>query len=227
MKRDESVFFFTLVDFLITALFFGLVLYALAVPAFAEATSSQKDAIKRAETLAAATGISDLTELTDRLTRLGPVKDVEATVDFVREAGGLAEIERSQLLIKEAGGFDSVAVVLAKLRKEGYGVPPCRYTLRGDGQKIPVMVASVSATDSLITFLTRTPVLDTIMDRLGLSFAAVQSLPLRDFRRVFAPLARQYPDCRFHVTFIEQTRYVDARDAVFGAGFRWLRIVKR
>lgn len=226
MKRDESVFFFTLVDFLITALFFGLVLYALAAPAFAEATSSQEEATMTAEALAAATGISDLTELTDRLTRLGPVKDLETTVNVVRKAGGLAEVQRTQLLIKEAGGFDSVAAVLAKLRREGFGVPPCRYTLRADGQKIPTVVATVSATDTSVTFVARTPVLDTIVARLAVSFAAVESLPLREFRRVFSPLVRQYPDCRFHIRFIEQTRYVDARDAVSGAGFR-LNIVRR
>lgn len=213
MKRDESVFFFTLVDFLITALFFGLVLYAAAVSASVEANAAEEEAQRRVEALAMATGVSDLTELTDRLSRLGPVKDLEAMAVLVQQAGGVAQVQRGQNLIQSSGGVDSIETAIAKLRREGYGIPPCVYTRAPNGDMISTRIATVRATDATISFESRTPVLDSILRSLGLSFSEVQTLTLRDFRRTFQPVVQRNPGCRYSITLIEDTRYVDARDS--------------
>ena len=89
MKRDESVFFFTLVDFLLTALFLGVVLYVLAESASAADVQRQAETQRALAEMRAATGISDIRELTDRLTRLGPVRDAETGMEAIRSIGCL------------------------------------------------------------------------------------------------------------------------------------------
>lgn len=214
MKKDDSVFFFTLVDFLLTAIFFGLVLFAVSASRTAKESGEQLRAKAAIDSLVRASGTSDLTELTDKLTRLGPLRDAGELAAFVKAAGGLPELQRNDSLLARAGGRDSVAAALARLERieGGLGKPPCLYAMRAN-RKVVIPLATVTASDSAVRFTSRTERLDSVLHMLGRSFESVQELSLVGFHRAFAPLVVKQPACRYSLTFIEHTRYVDARDA--------------
>lgn len=223
MRRDESVFFFTLVDFLVTALFFGVVLYAMGMHAKTADAKETANARKAVESLKSAAGVSNITELTNVLTKLAPVKDIEPIVTSVRNVGGLPALVRIDSLIQSVGGIDSAVAILARARRgEGYGKPPCLFTLAAKGRKVPRLVATVWGSDSTITFTALTGALDTLLTELNLSYASVDTLSLLEFRQAFAKLPTLRTDCRYWIGFIERTPYVYARDAV-NAGFVFVK----
>ena len=216
MRRDESVFFFTLVDFLVTTLFFGLMLVAVSQARASEEKGAAKKNAIAVDTLKKLTGISDLTELTDRLTRLGPLKSAEQALSEVKKAGGMREAHRALELVAKAGGADTVTARLLRLSaREGAGKPHCIFT-ESLGIKEAKVLASVVANDSTIDFRGTTPELEAVLASLGTQFAQVRSLRFADFRRGFERLRAVQPDCMYTLDFTERTRYVDARDAVRG-----------
>lgn len=218
MKRDDSVFFFTLVDFLVTTLFFGLVLYAMAGDASAATVTKNNEEAFAVKRIVGATGVSDLTELTDRLTRLGPIKDIEQTKAYVDSTGGLVKLQEIQALVRAAGGLDSLSVAMVKLRRqEGYGKPPCRFVMGSDGRKSPTDIARARATDSTISLITRFPAFDSLVTKLGIVLPPGGVFTLSEFRREFARIPEMEPNCRYWIEFVEQTRYVDARDSAYTA----------
>jgi len=201
-RRDDSVFFFTIVDLLIITIFLGLVLYVFAQKSTADQAMELQRKTRQLEALSAATGVSNITELTDKLTRLGPIKEIEAAVTAVHEIGGR----------------DSLRAGFERLRKhEGQDLPPCLYELK-DGVRTVTPLATVIAADSTISFDASTPQLEEVLDRLGITYEAVAVLSLAAFRSTFDALLRLRPDCRYTMTVIEQTKYVAARDAI-GASF--------
>ena len=71
MRQSEHVLYITLIDFLIQLIFLGLVLsviYSASQPSMDE----QERATEVLTKIKQLTGISDLTEITDTQTRLGP-----------------------------------------------------------------------------------------------------------------------------------------------------------
>lgn len=213
MKRDDSVFFFTLIDFLVASLFFGLVLFAVQQKEAEAADRAKAMSASEMKRLRAATGVSDLTELTDRLTRLGPVRDVERAVAAVAAAGGALQVERAVETVKAAGGPDSVLARIERLKaKEGAGLPHCLK----DNAGAAVPVATLVATDSNLTMLSKTPAMDDVLKKIGARYEDVRVLPFPQFRRVFLRLKEVTPECRYTVYFQERTRYVYARDAISG-----------
>ena len=212
MRRDNSVFFFTLVDFLLTTTFFALVLYALS--AHNANNAGRKTAEAELSEISKAAGVSDLTELTDALTRLGPIRDALKDVETVKRAGGAAQVARVTQLVSAEGGYDSVTASLARLRKkEGYGKPPCEFVVDKNGNRTATDIGVIQANDSVITFVRPTAPLDSLLDALHLSFDEVRSLGLKAFQGKFAPVVALRPDCRYFIRFEEHTRFVDARDA--------------
>lgn len=223
MRRDESVFFFTLVDFLLTALFFGLVLVAVGSARAQRQIDTEKKLTSLADSLRQATGISDLTVLTDRLTRLGPLRDAEAAVQVIKDAGGLNAARMSTKLVAGVGGADTVAARLQRLsEREGVGRPHCLFT-DVVGRREAIALATVIATDTTLSFERETPQLRKVLTRLGRSYEDVHSMRLNDFRRTFSRLPQLQPTCLYTVDFIERTPYVYARDAVRGIFYQRIR----
>lgn len=223
MKRDDSVFFFTLVDFLLTALFFGFVLLAVGRAQAREDAEEQRTSKAAVDSIRKATGISDLTELTDRLTRLGPLSKAQEARQIVAQAGGPEAARRSLSTVSAAGGSDSVAARLERLQqREGAGKPHCLYqeTARG---KEAIVLATVVGTDSTLAFERETPHLQAVLTRMGRTFDDVRLLRLEEFRRIFAQLVRLEPSCLYTIDFIERTRFVDARDAARGLFYMRIR----
>jgi hypothetical protein len=214
MKRSDDVFFFTLIDFLLQVFFFGLLLYV-----FAQSNQNELEKIRRQddeviEKLKIVSGFSNLTELTDILTNLAPMKELKGTSDFIRKAGGLDKVTLAVNTVESVGGTEAVAQRLEKLRKleEGSGKPPCLFSLAGD-KKQAKSLATVIATDSTIIFQENNSDLEDTLRQIGRSFESVRELPLAQFRQVFASLLSKRPECRYTLRFREHTSLVHARDA--------------
>lgn len=218
MKRSDDVFFFTLIDFLLQAFFFGLLLYVVARGTNVGVEHERAERDKQIEKLKRAAGVSNLTELTDLLTKLAPIRDLKGTADFVARAGGTENIMSKVALVDAAGGVENLGNKLQKLRKleEGTGRPPCLYDVV-NGKKIVRPLAVVVASDTRIAFQQTNPELEKVLSMLGREFVAVHDLPLAEFRRTFSILIAKKPECRYTLTFREQTRFVDARDAAQSA----------
>jgi hypothetical protein len=216
MRRDDSVFFFTLVDFLVTALFFGLVLFAVGSNRTSQAAVAHRKLESSVDSIRHATGISDLTELTDHLTRLGPVVRAESAVQTVKAAGGLAEVKGLVQTVVDAGGTDSVTARLERLRQkeQGVGKPHCLPVESDPKQAIPF--ATVIATDSTMMFERNTPELRAILGKLGKRFEDVRVLKPEAFREAFEPILSLEPTCLHTLVLIERTKYVYARQALTG-----------
>lgn len=214
MNRTDNVFLLTLIDFLLQIIFFGIFVYAVDVASSPNSAASES-AIKR---LLAHFGISDLVTLTDRLTRLVPAEAITNTRLFKTpgEAKKLADLEYFEGM---HGNLSEVPAKLEKLRKfeDGIGKPPCIYSVGPDGKRIPRSIATLVGTETTIAFRATTDELNDVLQLLGVPFPEVRSLSLRQFRETFAPLRQMKPDCRYFVTFIEATRYVEPRDAVNSA----------
>lgn len=214
MKRSDDVFFFTLIDFLLQIFFFGLLLYVVGRSVNVGAEHDRAEREKQIEQIKRAAGVSNLTELTDLLTKLAPIQDLQGTADFIARSGGSENVRKNVELVDNAGGAESLERKLEKLRKleEGTGRPPCLYD-EVDGRKIVRPLAVVVANDTHIIFQKTSPELEKVLSMLGREFATVRELPLAEFRKTFSTLVSKKPECRYTLTFREQTRFVDARDA--------------
>jgi hypothetical protein len=227
MRRDDSVFFFTLVDFLLTALFFGLMLFAIGRERSAREKHAQTKLASAVDSLSRATGISDITILTDRLTRLGPLKNAEIATQLVMSAGGPAKAKKALATVAEAGGSDTVAMRLERLRQqEGAGKPHCLFT-EVAGRKEATVLASVVATDSSLAIEHETPQLRAVLTSMRRTFSEVRTMSLHEFRRTFEQVLRIQPGCLYTINFIERTRYVDARDAARGLFYMRIHRITR
>lgn len=215
MKKTDDVFFFTLIDFLVQVFFFGLLLFVLAQAKQAEQNKKAKQESTQVQAIKHATGVSNLTELTDYLTKLAPIRELRGISDFIRSAGGIEQAKKSVEVVANAGGATNVVERLEKLKRleEGSGKPPCNFTVVGN-RKIPVPVATVVATDTTIRFKSKTAEFEEILKLLGRPFESIAELSHKDFRESFSSLDRKKPDCRFWLQFEEETNLVFARDAV-------------
>jgi hypothetical protein len=216
MKRDDAVFFFTFIDLLVQIVFFGLLLYAL----------SEAAASKQARELRAVTGTSDLTELTDELTRLVPPNEAKLLIETLRTLPAADAIKRAMDIVQEFGGPAKLREALEKLRRaeEGSGKPPCLFDMV-NGKRVPRHIATVVASDAEIRFESVTDDLSEVLRIVGRSVDSVQRLSLEDFKTTFRPVTNRKPECRYWLRFIETTRFVDARDAAYAAFL--LKIEKR
>lgn len=211
MKRGDSVYFLTLVDFLLNALFFGLVLFA------AGRAKSTQLGVQHAQvdTLRKVTGISDLAELTDQLTRLVPLRNARAATTLVDQLGGIEKTRRLAGILSDAGGMDSLQARLQRLAlREGAGKPHCLFTTDADGRKVAIPVARVTATDSLIEFTNNTHELRQILEALGVSYESVRELPYAEFRRAFGRLGEK--SCTYTLRVRELTNYKYPRETLRG-----------
>ena len=214
MRRDDSVFLFTLVDFFVTALFFGLVLFALDHAKTKKLQLDKVELTTAVDTLTRAAGVSSLRELTDRLTRLGPVKDAQAAVQTVKAAGGVSKIGEALTTLAAAGGTDSVAARLERLRQheEGVGLPHC--LVSDTNSKQAKLLAKAIASDSTVSFVRNTPQLGDALALVNVEFQQVAVMSLPEFHRLFSRLATARPKCLYTIEFEEHTRYTEPRDAV-------------
>jgi len=217
VRHSDNVFFFTLIDFLVQVAFFGLMLHVVQRAAEAQVVKISKVDASAIDRLKKATGVSNMTELTDDLSNLGPIKELKGTADFIAKSGGAAGLKKMQSAVESAGGADKIAESLERLRKyeEGSGKPPCLYHVV-NGKKTAKTIATVVASDATIKIQDSTSDLADVLKKVGRSFDSVKDLSHSDFRIAFAPLVQSDPSCRYTLRFIEATNFVHARDATRG-----------
>lgn len=206
-RRDDSVFFFTLVDLLLTAIFLGLMLYVFGKEDSLAERARNTKLEKQVADLADAAGVSDIVALTDEFTRLGPVREIKSDLAAVAEVGGRESLR---------AGF-------AKLKsREGLDLPPC--LVDDNNTDLVLTIARMTASDSTISIREPTPALDEVLKLLGRTYESVQTLSLLDFRRAFGRIKTMKPYCRYTVVLHEATKLTAPRDAV---GFVFYHQIRR
>jgi hypothetical protein len=207
MRQTEHVLYITLIDFLLQLLFLGMVvsvIYAIAQREDADRLDPKqaKDAIDRMESIKRLTGISDLTVLTDELTRLGPLQPAAKRALLGKE------MEKD---VAEAGGPESARKILSEQNtKRGQGKPSC---LDG-GAKLATFHAypdRIELRPPLTAEMTR------LLARMGLSETRVARLSLTEFRATFELVKRLEPDCRYNIELVEHSFDTRPRDTARSA----------
>jgi hypothetical protein len=207
MRQTEHVLYITLIDFLLQLIFLGLlvgVIYSLDLvgdEAKADAVGA-KEAIETIEKLRALTGISDITKLTDELTRMAPLQDNARYAKIGKDLDGV---------VGGVGGVDAAMKILAEqvTRRGGQDLPSC--LPRG---------AFLATFDAYLDRLElRSPGGDMleVLKKLNLSYDDAKKLTRLEFQKVFSPITKVEPTCRYYVTIFEHTYDNRSRDAVGSA----------
>ena len=199
MRQSEHVLYITLVDFLLQLLFLGMVISVIYSSLQADPKESQinKTFI---EQIKKTTGISDLTVLTDLLTRLGPLNPVQARAALGRDLEGA---------VNKVGGKEEALNLLNAAAKKGQGLPPCL----AKGEKL---VAFHSYSDRIEIQTPPSSEMSFLLKYLGISFESVSRLSLSEFARVFAPVAarNQKEQCIYNVVVYEHVYDTRPRDVI-------------
>lgn len=201
--RRDDVFFLILIDFLVQILFFGLFLFV-----FYEATIQKKNhQLKQAVDAA---GVSDLTELTDDLSRLAPLKLKELS-GIIAKAGGADAVSELLNRVSDEGGAKTSIARLDKLRKlEGADKPSC---LVEPGTRSPRALMTVLAVGQSIRIVEGSPDLEKLAAALPGHVGVGQAFSPDGFERAFMPLLNRQPQCRYYIKFQERTELVAPRRA--------------
>jgi hypothetical protein len=202
MRQSEHVLYITLVDFLLQLLFLGLVLSVIHSALQPDPDEVQANNAFVAE-IKKLTGISDLTVLTDELTRLGPLKSAANDVKFAREL--------ESLMTKVGGQEKALKLLNDEIKKAGQGLPSCM----PNGKTIATFDAYV---DRLELQSPVSPEMNDLLKTLKTSPDKVMKLPLNDFREIFGPVAgrNQTEKCIYNVVLVEHAFDTRPRDKFRG-----------
>lgn len=226
MRRGDDVFFFTLIDFLLQVFFFGLLLYVVS-QAFAPKPLGPEEEKSRQQLLEKAK-VSNLTELTDLLSKMVPMDNLRGTADFISRNGGWDKVKAAHDATQAAGGADKVygmkAAMAAKdeelegLKGEmrAWGTPSCIYET-AEGRVRPKSVAKVRVSDDRIELADPSEDMQKILGQLGLEFASVRSLSHDAFRQTFRPLVAQKPQCRYFLEVLARPTLLSSMNVVWSA----------
>ncbi len=204
MRQAEHVLYITLIDFLLQLLFLGMVvsvIYAIAHKEEADRIDPKKakDAMEHMEHIKRLIGISDITVLTDELTRLGPLQPAAKYARLGKEM---------EKYVADAGGAESAKKILAEQNaKRGQGKPSC---LDG-GAKLATFHAYP---DRIELRQPLTGDMERLLSRMSLSANRVARLTLFGFRTTFEPVKRLEPDCRYNIELVEHSFDTRPRDTV-------------
>lgn len=199
MRQSEHVLYITLVDFLLQLLFLGMVIsviYSAAQPD-PEETQLNKSVV---EQIKKTTGISDLTVLTDLLTRLGPLNQAQTKIDLGRDL---------EDVVKKVGGKDEALNLLNAAVKKGQGLPPCL----AKGEKLATFHAY---SDHIEIQTPITSEMTSLLKFLGVSLESVSKLSLGDFVKTFSSVVarNQKEQCIYNVVLIEHVYDTRPRDVI-------------
>jgi len=198
MRQSEHVLYITLIDFLIQLIFLGLVfsvIYSASQPSQEEVSNATEVTVK----IKQLTGISDLTEITDELTRLGPLKNAVQKNELANEFNSLAG---------KVGGKDAAFKILTTEANKG-SAPGKPYCIGG------LKVATFDAYEDRLEL--RSPVsseMSELLNRLNVSLELVKKIPIKEFSKIFAQLRVIEKSCVYNVVLVEHSFDTRPRDAV-------------
>lgn len=219
-RNKDDVYFFTIIDFLIQVIFFGVFVFV----AYQSTLKSTEGRAKEEERkMLTASGVSSLTEITDFFSRMGPIAELKGIADYFSPVDRARSVQEVKDALRQAGSTTKLKeMVAAQARKEGQGMPPC-LSLVQNGRPVVQSVATVISTDTTIEFTENTPALQRLLGESDLEYASVRLLSFEAFRRAFSRVSRNRPDCRYTLDVLERTRFVDARDAISSAFYLRIR----
>jgi len=215
MKTSNDVFFFVLVDFLAQALFVFLLVVAIQRHRQSQRETEAQRAtavVHEVDEVLRAAGVSNLTELTDELTRLSPSHDLRGTADFVASSGGLKHLREHEEIIRSAGGKDEI---LKKL--QAYGLPPCLKDATGK----PIALATLEVHDDAVIVSEPTDNWPRLVAQLGHLVPSAR-VPLKKFLKDFAGLQRLERSCQYYVRIRACTKLALPLEKVSRIGFATL-----
>lgn len=225
MRRSDDVFFFTLIDFLLQVFFFGLLLFVVGQALKQEEKLDRETEVMQRDRLLKAAGVSSITELTDKLTKMAPLDKLRGTSDFIARNGGQNGVEAAVAAVNAAGGIDKVSQIQREnvaltdrlAKHEGWGKVSCIPNITVNGRVQPKSIATAIVTDADITLENSTPEMETLLRYHGLEFDAVRRLSLASFQTIFSPIVAKQPECRYFLNVIRRTRYFDSMAVVWSA----------
>ena len=198
MRQSEHVLYITLIDFLIQLIFLGLVL-SVIYSASQPSKDEQDRATEVIEKIKQLTGVSDLTEITDELTRLGPLKTAIQNSKLAEEFNKLAG---------KVGGKDAALKILTAEANKG-SAPGKPYCIGG------LKVATFDAYEDRLEL--RSPIsteMSELLKQLNLSSEQVKKIPIKEFPKIFAQLRVIETTCVYSVVLVEHSFDTRPRDAV-------------
>ena len=200
MRQSEHVLYITLVDFLLQLVFLGLIIGVI----YAVAAKGDQDELKKVEELKKLMGTSDLTKLTDDLTRLAPL---QATGREIASA------------VSSVGGVEKARKILEDHAKNQLGQGQVSCLQNGE------IVTTIDAFEDHLEIRSPiTPKFKELLSEIKVS-TPISSMPLDSFKSTFAPLVTHYPGCRFNVKLVEHSHDSRPRDAV--NHIFWPKIIER
>lgn len=225
MRRSDDVFFFTLIDFLLQVFFFGLLLFVVV-----QHVKKKEERVvvyegEQRRRLLEAAGVSSITELTDRLTKMAPLDKLRGDSDFIARYGGQAAIAGAVAAASAAGGVVKVSMLQGEIdaltarigKLEGWGKVSCIPNITVNGVVRPKSIASVAVTDERVTLQNPTSEMIALLDKHGLQFDAVKSISPQSFRSTFAPVVSTQPECRYFLDVVAQPRLLAPMRDVWSA----------
>ncbi len=193
-------------DFLLQLIFLGLiigVIYASLQTEEAQTIDPKpgQEALEELRKIKNMLGISDLTNLTDELSRLAPL---QATSMFVAVGKDL------EVAVSGVGGTEQAKKILEKhiILKAGQGKPSCL-------QNGAILAVLDAYEDRIEIQRPLTADFEKLLLELGLEKHNYR-FKLAEFKANFSPLLSKHPDCRYNVKIIEHSFDTRPRDAIRG-----------
>jgi hypothetical protein len=216
MRKGDEVFLFTLVDFLLQVFFFALLLFVFYLAMQQQEEEKRGVAEADQQKLLKSIGVSNLTELSDLLTKMAPLDQLRGTSDFIAHNGGAEKLRSVAEAASAAGGVDKlskmneqVKALTEKVAKlEGWGKASCIPNVVVNGKAQPKSVAHVVVYDDHIELDSPTPEMTEVLQGLG---------SLAEFRATFAPLVSKKPECRYFLTASTKTQFLEPMRIVWSA----------
>lgn len=202
MRQSEHVLYITLIDFLLQLLFLGLVLaviYSALQPSEEEVKESKK-LIPVVEEIKNKSGISDLTKLTDALTRLGPMQ--EAVLDAKRG-------KDFKDVVNKLGGDEQALKLLNTEANKGVGVKSCL----PNQEKL---TSFHTYRDHIEHHGSNSSEFSGVLKKLNVPESRVENMSLEEFRTIFGSMKKITDDCMYYVTLIEHSYDTRPRDVFRG-----------
>ena len=202
MRQSEHVLYITLIDFLLQLLFLGLVLAVIysALQPSEDEVKQTKNLIPVVEKIKKSTGISDLTILTDALTRLGPLQD--ASLDAKRGKDFKA-------VVNKLGGDEQALKILNTEANKGAGIKSCL----PNQEKLTVFD---TYRDHIEHRGVNSNEFSSILKKLNIPESRVENMTLDEFKISFGSMKKITEDCMYYVTLIEHSFDTRPRDVFRG-----------
>lgn len=213
MRQSEQALYITLIDFLIQIMFIGLVIGVVYVVVQTDDDQVKEEQQKQQE-IAGKSGMK-VAELTDYLTKLGPVTALGPAESVAGRVKLGSELEEA---VAKVGGTEKAKEILEERSKglKGQGYPSCL-----PDKKI---IVTFHAYANSIKVKGSTPEFKAILSQLGIAPNKINNMSFNEFHENFAGVVTRYPSCRYNVNIVEYSDLKKPRDVI--RKYFWARSIR-